>query len=157
MTSNFSALLKILDSQRFTRGVEACPQCREDFGRRNISRTAVSAQIRSLTIAGALVVLFLALGASQVCSEIVQVKYRGQVDLKTFDCTEVSRSSFIKRVCYDPRNNYMLINLNGTYYHYCEIDGATVSSLLTSDSMGRFYNASIKGQFDCRTRPVPDY
>jgi hypothetical protein len=73
------------------------------------------------------------------------------------DCTQVSRSNFIKRVCYDLRNNYMLINLNGTCYQYCGIDDATVSSLLMSDSTGRFYNASIKGQFDCRTRPVPDY
>jgi hypothetical protein len=34
-------------------------------------------------------------------SEIVEVKYRGPVDLKHFDCSDISRSSFIKRVCYD--------------------------------------------------------
>jgi KTSC domain len=53
-------------------------------------------------------------------------------------------------MCYDRRNEYMLISLNGTFYHYCEIDAGTVSSLLSAPSMGRFYNASIKGQFDCR-------
>jgi hypothetical protein len=47
--------------------------------------------------------------------------------------------------------------LNGTWYHYCEIDQETVSGLLAADSMGRFYNASIKGQFDRRTHRVPDY
>jgi hypothetical protein len=44
----------------------------------------------------------------------------------------------------------MLISLNGTFYHYCGIDADTVSSLLNAPSMGRFYNASVKGYFDCR-------
>jgi KTSC domain len=85
------------------------------------------------------------------------VKYRGNVSLKPFSCTDISRSSFIKRVCYDDKNEYMLIKLNETYYHYCEIDSGTVSSLLSADSMGRFYNASIKSRFDCRSRRVPTY
>jgi KTSC domain len=42
-------------------------------------------------------------------------------------------------------------------YHYCEIDAGTVSSLLGAESMGRFYNTSIKGRFDCRTHRVPAY
>jgi hypothetical protein len=90
-------------------------------------------------------------------SESVFVKYRGEVDLTPFECTDVSRSSFIDRVCYDRSNKYMLISLNGTFYHYCEIDAGTVSSLLNSPSMGGFYNASIKGAFDCRTHRVPSY
>ena len=90
-------------------------------------------------------------------AESVYVKYRGEVDLKFFDCADITRSSFINRVCYDNRNAYMLISLNGTFYHYCEIDAGTVLSLLDAPSMGRFYNASIKGQFDCRTHRVPEY
>jgi hypothetical protein len=90
-------------------------------------------------------------------AETVVVKYRGAVDLKPFSCTDVTRSSFIKRVCYDRSNQYMLINLNGTYYHYCEIDNRTVASLLGAESMGRFYNANIKGQFDCRIHLMPAY
>jgi KTSC domain-containing protein len=95
--------------------------------------------------------------ASVAHTESVYVKYRGDVDLKPFDCSDITRSSFINRVCYDRRNEYMLISLNGTFYHYCEIDAATVSSFLSAPSMGRFYNASIKGQFDCRVHRVPDY
>lgn len=90
-------------------------------------------------------------------SESVEVKYRGAVNLAPFDCRDITRSSFIKRVCYDRNNEYMLINLKGTYYHYCEIDDGTVTSLLSAESMGRFYNATIKGQFDCRVRRVPSY
>ena len=95
--------------------------------------------------------------ASIACAESVYVKYRGEVDLRFFDCSDITRSSFINRVCYDRRNEYMLISLNGTFYHYCEIDAGTVSSLLNAPSMGRFYNASIKGQFDCRVHRVPGY
>jgi hypothetical protein len=90
-------------------------------------------------------------------AESAFVKYRGEVDLRSFDCADITRSSFINRVCYDKRNKYMLISLNGTFYHYCEIDAGTVSSLLNAPSMGQFYNANIKGEFDCRVHRVPDY
>jgi KTSC domain-containing protein len=106
-------------------------------------------------IAGVLAIL--AYTNTSVRSEDVDVKYRGTVNLSPFQCTDVTRSSFIRRVCYDRRNEYMLINLNGTFYHYCEIESGTVSSLLEAPSMGRFYNASIKGHFDCRLRRVPTY
>ena len=110
-----------------------------------------------LAIVAVLVISFAGLSASKVRSESVAVKYNGLVDLKPFDCQDVSRSSFIKRVCYDRSNEYMLINLNGTYYHYCEIDNATVVALLSAQSMGRFFNSAVKGQFDCRTHKVPRY
>ena len=83
--------------------------------------------------------------SSVLRAESVYVKYRGDVHLRFFDCWEITRSSFIKRACYDRRNEYMLITLNGTLYHYCEIDAGTVSSLLSAPSIERFYNARIKG------------
>jgi len=89
--------------------------------------------------------------------EVVTVKYRGPVSLAPFKCDAITRSSFIERVCYDASNSYMLIDLNGAWYHYCEIDAGTVSNLMAADSMGRFYNQSIKGRFDCRTHRVPHY
>jgi hypothetical protein len=116
--------------------------------------------VRRLWPTGAAIIVILMIFAfdkTQVHSEDVEVKYRGKVNLAAFSCTDIARSSFINRVCYDTRNEYMLISLNGTFYHYCEIDNGTVSSLLSADSMGRFYNANIKGRFDCRTRRVPSY
>ncbi len=94
---------------------------------------------------------------AQASGETVFVKYRGVVDLAPFTCHAVTRSSFIQRVCYDRRELYMIINLQGTYYHYCEIDARTVDQLLSASSMGRFYNTVIKGHFDCRTGRVPNY
>ena len=57
---------------------------------------------------------------------------------------------------------YMLINLRGTYYHYCEMPAATFDAFLAAPSMGQFYNQRIKGTgmdgpFDCRTHRVPAY
>jgi hypothetical protein len=94
-------------------------------------------------------------------AEVVVVKYRGPVDLShpsaAFSCQMVSRSSLVRRVCYEARTRYMIISLNGTYYHYCGIDQETVSSLLSSGSMGRYYNRVVKGRFDCRISPAPEF
>jgi hypothetical protein len=46
-------------------------------------------------IRAATALLFL-LFTTEVRSENVEVKYRGPVDLKTFDCRDVDRSSFIQ-------------------------------------------------------------
>jgi hypothetical protein len=99
---------------------------------------------------------------TQAHSETVDVKYRGTVNLKPFACTDTPRSSFIHRVCYDKVQSYMLINLKGTYYHYCELPASTFDALMTASSMGQFYNQNIKGSgsdglFDCRTHKVPKY
>lgn len=98
----------------------------------------------------------------EVHSETVDVKYRGPVDLKSFACTDTPRSSFIQRVCYDKAQSYMVINLRGTYYHYCELPTATFDALMSAPSMGQFYNQRIKGTgsdgpYDCRTHRVPTY
>jgi KTSC domain len=95
-------------------------------------------------------------------AESVMVKYRGLVDLKPFACTDTPRSSFIQRVCYDKAQTYMLINLRGTYYHYCELPAAAFDAFMTAQSMGQFYNQNIRGTgsdgpFDCRTHRVPAY
>lgn len=102
-------------------------------------------------------VLFLFLILGQASAETVFVKYRGPVDLAPFKCETVTRSSLVRRVCYDSREQYMIINLQGTYYHYCEIDSRTVGQLLGAESKGRFYIAVIKGRFDCRIGRVPAY
>lgn len=87
-------------------------------------------------------------------------KYGECVPAERFECTEVSRSSLVTRVCYAAPERFMIIRLKQTDYQYCEIDKAAVDALLAADSMGRFYNQHIKGSgpdgpFDCRTHPVP--
>lgn len=90
-------------------------------------------------------------------AEEVYVKYRGVVDLAPFSCEQITRSSFIQRLCYDQREQYVIVNLGGTYYHYCEVPKEVVVAWKSSESMGRFYNAYVKGRFDCRVLRVPSY
>ncbi len=95
-------------------------------------------------------------------AETIDVRYRGLIDLKPFACQDITRSSFINRVCYDAANKYMVILLNSTYYHYCELPKPTLDALLGASSMGQFFNANIKGSgkdgpYDCRTHRVPAY
>jgi hypothetical protein len=113
-------------------------------------------RMRKCFLAGAAIIAFANAGAS-TADQTVYVKYRGPVNLAPFACEAITRSSFIENICYDAKNTYMLIDLKGTWYHYCEIDQETVSSLLAAESMSRFFNASIKGRFDCRTNRVPAY
>ena len=116
-------------------------------------------KIRPVMLAAAIFACAWCAGPSLAGAESVYVKYRGEVHLKSFDCRDIARSSFIRRVCYDEANEYMLINLSGTYYHYCAIDDGTVSALLAANSIGRFFNSNIKGNlnFDWRENRVPEY
>lgn len=106
--------------------------------------------------------LFAVAVASPARAESVFVKYRGEVPLDSFECEWTEQSSLVNRVCYDEAESYMLIELRGTYYHYCEIDAETVAGLLAAESMGRYYLAHIRGDgkdgpFDCRSHRIPDY
>ncbi|WP_213737041.1 KTSC domain-containing protein [Bradyrhizobium sp. dw_411] len=95
-------------------------------------------------------------------AETIDVKYYGSLDLKTFACTDVTRSSFINRACYDKAKQFMVVQLKGTYYPYCELPALSYDAFLNASSMGQYYNANIKGSgkdgpFDCRTHAKPIY
>lgn len=90
-------------------------------------------------------------------AETVDVKYRGRVDLAPFDCEWIARSSLVKRLCYDSRERYAIVSLTGTYYHYCEVPPSVIGAWRKAESMGRFFNQNVKGNFDCRINRVPDY
>jgi hypothetical protein len=90
------------------------------------------------------------------------VKYYGSLDLRAFACTDITRSSFINRACYDKAKQFMVVQLKGTNYPYCEMPAATYDAFLNASSMGQYYNANIKdsgkdGPFDCRTHSAPKY
>lgn len=104
-----------------------------------------------------LIWLLLACWSSNANAEMVEVKYRGTINLSHFECEDITRSSFVNRICHDGENSYMIILLRSTYYHYCDIDAGTVSDLSTAPSIGRFYNQQIKGNFSCQTGTIPKY
>ena len=88
-------------------------------------------------------------------AESISVKYRGPVPLDTFQCAAIDRSSFIERLCYDAAQEYMVILLKGTYYHYCEIDQGTVDELLGAESMGKYFIAHSYTTFESREWGAP--
>lgn len=93
-------------------------------------------------------------------AETVQVKYHGAVSLDAFACADVKEGSDVSRICYDKSERYMVIQLRTTYYHYCEIDAATMQGLRTAASKRQFFESRIRGNggdgpFDCRTHPIP--
>lgn len=101
-------------------------------------------------------------GATWAAAETVDVKYYGKLDLASFACTDISRSSFINRARYDKSQQFMIVQLKSAYYPYCEMPGATFEAFLRAPSMGKYYNANIKGSgsdgpFDCRTHRAPKY
>ena len=63
----------------------------------------------------------------------------------------------MKRLCYDSKELYVIVNLTGTYYHYCEVPTDIVAAWQQAESMGRYYGAQVKGRFDCRVLRVPSY
>lgn len=102
----------------------------------------------------------LVLACQTATAETVQVKYHGAVSLDAFACADVNENSDVSRICYDKAERYMVIRLKTTYYHYCEIDAATVKGLQGASSKRQFFESRIRGSggqgpFDCRTHPIP--
>jgi hypothetical protein len=107
--------------------------------------------------ATALIVL---LFTAELGSETVDVRDRGPVDLATFECRDITRSSLIQRVCYDPAQSTLIIGSKGGYDQYCELPASTFDGLMGAPSMGRFFNRNIRGsgpdnRYDCRMHRLP--
>ena len=70
-------------------------------------------------------------------AETVEVKDRGTVYLKSFDCQDITRSSLINRVCYDAEGRRMLVQRYVAYQQYCDVPRDTLDAFLNAPSMGR--------------------
>ena len=106
--------------------------------------------------------LLLHLFTAEVGSETVDVRDRGTVDLKTFECRDINRSSLIQRVYYDKAQSHLIINIKGVYDQYCELPALTFDRLMGAPSMGQFLNQNIRGPgpdgpHKCRTRRNSNY
>ncbi|MBR1273950.1 KTSC domain-containing protein [Bradyrhizobium sp. AUGA SZCCT0283] len=93
-------------------------------------------------------------------AEIVDVRDRGPVDLKPFNCQDITRSSVISRVCYDTESRRMVVQGHAVYRQYCDLPKDTLNAFLNAPSMGRFFRTNIEdadgsGPYDCRTHKVP--
>ena len=94
---------------------------------------------------GAVAVLVL---LAPALAEEVDVRQRGRLSLDEFNCARME-SSFIRRVCYDEGNRYLLIQLGSTWRQYCNVPEETASALIEAESAARFFNAHVRGKFVC--------
>jgi hypothetical protein len=99
----------------------------------------------------------LAVAAHAAKAERVYVKARGEVDLAQFRCENVTRSANVKRLCYDEKEEYVLVSLKGIWYHFCDVPPATVTGWRKAASKGRYYNDNIRGNYDCSVTHAPAY
>jgi hypothetical protein len=90
----------------------------------------------------------------------IQVKYRDDsvnVNSGGFLYSDMSKSSFVGDAWYDEDEEYMIIQLSDSYYHYCDIGLLEWYGLIGSESHGSFYNSNIKGSYNCRNSYIPTY
>ena len=88
------------------------------------------------------------------------IKYRSdQVDVADprFSYLDGGSSTLVDFAFYDADNEYMIVSLNGTAYHYCAMPDGGWDEFTAASSLGSFYNTRIKGRFDCRGGFVPQY
>jgi hypothetical protein len=105
--------------------------------------------------------LLLHLFTAEVGSETVEVRGRGTVDLGTFECRDINRSSLIQRVCYDKAKSYLIVSIKNVYSQYCDLPPPTFDGLMVAPSMGQFFNQSIKravsgSRYDCLIHRMPN-
>ena len=89
----------------------------------------------------------------------IYVKYRtnGPVNIHASNFEPLNSSgSTVRGAWYDSSQEYMIINLNDTYYQYCGVPASTWDWLKSVDS-DAYYQTDIRGNFDCRVNHVPDY
>ncbi len=90
----------------------------------------------------------------------VWVKYRDDavdVGAPYFVGLSGGRSSVVDDAWYDEANQYLIIVLDGVAYQYCGLPTSVWESLDAAESRGSFYKTEIKGNYDCRVNPAPNY
>jgi hypothetical protein len=89
-------------------------------------------------------------------AETVDVKDQAPVDLASFSCQDITRSSIISRVCYDGGSRSLLVQRHAIYRAYCDVPAEIRDALLDARSVGWFYLKNIEaareqGRYGCRT------
>ena len=105
----------------------------------------------------ALATLLAQLATAPIVSETIETGDHRRVDLGTFECRDITRSTVLQRVCYDPAQQHLIVATNVAYDRYCGVSTDTVEHLLAAPSMGRFFNQNIKrdvtaGRYACPAR-----
>jgi len=82
-------------------------------------------------------------------AEVVAVRGFGNVELSTFDCSAISESKLLHRVCYDEDHRYLLTQIGDEYYESCNVSAKAVDGLIDSDHVVAYYNQQIRPRHKC--------
>ena len=105
----------------------------------------------------ALALLLAQLVTVPIVSETIEIAEQRPIDLATFECRDISRSTVLQRVCYDRSQQTLIVAVDGAYDRYCGVPVDTIERLLGAPSMGQFFNQNIKrqvsaGRYACPAR-----
>lgn len=94
-----------------------------------------------------ILLLAVALGnASFADADVVDATDAGPIDLASFVCTDITRSTMIARACYDETRRLAVLEVRSTYRQFCDMPKATYEALLDAPSIGQFYSQRIDGK-----------
>jgi hypothetical protein len=85
----------------------------------------------------------LGLLAAPITSEKVEVRGRGAVDLLSFDCRDINRSTVVQRVCYEAAQRALLVEVKGVYQVFCNVPAESYVAFMGAPSMGLFFNRNV--------------
>jgi hypothetical protein len=94
------------------------------------------------------------------CTEDVTVKFRAApVCISSADIVMEPDSSFVRGAWYREPHQYLVVDLKGTKYGYCNVSPEKAAKFANAKSAGKFYSEQLKGkkEHDCRTMPSPMY
>lgn len=99
--------------------------------------------------------LILSLFSAPIGAETADLGNSTTVDLSTFDCRDINRSTIVQRVCYSAAERALLVAVRGSYQRYCGVPAETYDALMIAPSMGVFLNrvlriAGADGRYACR-------
>jgi hypothetical protein len=87
--------------------------------------------------------LIVSLLAVPITAEKVEVRGRGAVDLATFDCRDIDRSTIVQRVCYEAAQRTLLVEVRGAYQQFCKVPAETYAAFMVAPSMGLFFKRTV--------------
>ena len=79
----------------------------------------------------------------------------GDADLSAFDCTNVTQSQLLKRLCYDEAHRTLVAEVAGRYYAHCNVDASVLDGLSEAESVPIFYLTEIRAGHKCKAGDLP--
>lgn len=93
------------------------------------------------------------------CIKIIKYRSYGSVNVcnEKFIKLENIWDKSVFWAWYDKDNQYMIIQLKKTNYHYCGLSASDWSWIENTNDADKYYISHIKWRYDCRNAVVPNY